>query len=223
MQEEYQEDFDDDEDNEEEEKEYSPFPLIMIFTIQFFAWCGMFALWVDAYPVISSFLSKLHNSKLSSTSSALLVISLFYSYYATLSAILAFGLPKLVKKWGEGLVLGIGLIMSGLGIVGIGTSTSILYMFISFTALAIGWSTASNLPYSIVAGVVPEEEISHSMRVFSFSSIMPQIFVTIILFLLGSDILTSAAETFMIAGGVSMIFSGLLALLFKKHISPKAL
>ena len=196
--------------------------LVPLFAVQFFAWSGMFVLWINAFPVIAR--SILHTPMTSEAGmrSGLIVVSVCFSFYATAAAVIAFALPRLTARWGEGVVLGVALLFGAAGLTGLGMIDRPLLLAPAFAGVAVAWSALGNLPYAIAGAAVHWTRISHILRIFSFSTILPQVAVSLGLAVFGSVLFGSATQTVMIAGGVSMGIGGALAILFRGRLRVEA-
>ena len=187
--------------------------LARLFLIQFFSWSGMFALWIYAVPVITRALFAASAADSAGYRTGLLWVSAGFAGYALLSACLAFGLPRLVALAGYRLVHGTALLIGGAGIASIAFARQPLDLVPAFIAIGIGWSSIGNLPYTIVGLVAPPDRIGHTMRLFGFSTVVPQAVATFALAWASSALFASALERILIVGGASMALAGLLALL----------
>ena len=196
--------------------------LIPLFTIQFFAWSGMFVLWINAFLIISRYVMHTPPAGEAGVRVGLIVMSLCFSFYATAAACMAFALPRLVARWGEGLVLGVALAVGAVGLASLGVIDRPALLAPAFAAIAVAWSALSNLPYAIAGAAVHWTRISHILRIFSFSTILPQIAVSLVVALFGAVLFGPAPQHIMIAGGASMGIGALLAIAFRGRISPKA-
>ena len=196
--------------------------LIPLFVIQFFAWSGMFILWINAYPLVSHFILHAPPGDEAAGRHGLILVSLCFSFYALAAAFMAFALPGCVARWGEGVVLGVALVFGAGGLTSLGLIDRPLYLAPAFAAIAVGWSALSNLPYAIAGGAVHWTRISGVLRIFSFSSVIPQVAVSLGLALFGASLFGSATQSIMLTGGGSMGMGGLLALVFRGRITVKS-
>ena len=187
-----------------------------LFAIQFLSWGGMFCLWVYAVPVITHFV--LH-APIDSGSyrAALIMISGCFAYYGLLSASLAFVIPGLVDRCGAGIVHGGALIIGGIGISSLGLIDGALGLPLAFTAIGIGWSSMSNIPYAIASGAAPKGRGAHFIRVFAFSTVVPQVVMTIALAAAAAWWGESGGDRVLVAGGILMATGGLLTLALRSR------
>ena len=195
--------------------------LVPLFAVQFFAWSGMFVLWINAFPVIARFIMHTPMTSETGMRSGLIVVSVCFSFYATAAAAMAFALPRLTARWGEGRVLGVALLFGAGGLAALGVIDRPILLAPAFAGIAVAWGGLGNLPYAIAGSAVHWTRISHILRIFSFSTILPQVAVSLGLALFGGALFGSATQTIMIVGGASMGIGGLLAIGFQARLRVK--
>jgi dipeptide/tripeptide permease len=148
----------------------------------------------------------------------MITLACSFAWYATLSGLLAFLLPRLTRRIEPALLLAAATAIGACGIAGLGLIERPALLIVSFTALAVGWCALSNLPYTIAGKLVPDEEIEHWFRVFAFSSILPQLTVTGLIIATITDITANVARHIMFAAGGAMLGGSLLAVLLHRHL-----
>jgi maltose/moltooligosaccharide transporter len=119
-------------------------------------------------------------------------------------------------------VLGIALLFGAAGLAALGVIDKPMLLAPAFAGIAVAWSALGNLPYAIAGSTVHWTRISHILRIFSFSTILPQVAVSLGLAVFGAALFGSATQTIMIAGGVSMAVGGLLSLGFRERLRVQA-
>ena len=134
---------------------------------------------------------------------------------------MAFALPGCVARWGEGLVLGVALLFGAGGLTALGLIDRWLWLAPAFAAIAVGWCALSNLPYAIAGGAVHWTRIGGILRIFGFSSVIPQVAVSLGLALFGASLFGSATQSIMLTGGAAMGVGAVLALVFSHRITVK--
>ncbi len=192
--------------------------LAPLFAIQFFAWSAMFCLWIYALPVIGNILHPT-GPALADYRHLLILVSAGFAFYSVLGTSLSFVIPKLVERRGNGVVLGIGLLIGGGGFAVIGTTARVGWLFPAFAAVGIAWATLSSIPYALVAAAAPEGKGALFMRWFGFSTVLPQVVTTLGLALLGAAWFGANIGRAMLFAAGSMALAGLLALAFRKRFA----
>jgi MFS family permease len=192
--------------------------LLPLFLVQFFSWSGLFALWIYSVPVVTRFVFAATSYDSEAYRDGLFWVSLAFAFYALLGTSLAFVLPRFVHRWGHGLVHGAALLIGGAGIASLALIDRPLLLLPAFIAIGIGWSSIGNLPYSIVSAAAPPERISHYMRIFGFSTVIPQTTATFALAFATEHWFGQAINRVMGLGGASMMLAGLLTLAMRARL-----
>ena len=192
--------------------------LVPLFIIQFFSWSGLFALWIYAVPVVTRFVFSAVSYDSQAYRDGLFWVSLAFAFYAVLGTSLAFALPWCVARWGHGVVHCVALLIGGTGIASLSAIDHPLLLVPAFTAIGIGWSSIGNLPYSIVSAAAPPERIAHYMRLFGFSTVLPQTTATFALAVATEHWFGPATNRVMALGGASMILAGVITLAVRHRL-----
>jgi maltose/moltooligosaccharide transporter len=186
--------------------------LLPLYLVQFLSWSGIFCLWIYAVPVIAG--EVLRGGKGGPYGSAMAVVGACFALYAILGASLAFVLPRVIARVGVRLTYGLSLLTGAAGIGALGVITQPIWLLPAFAALGVAWCAMSNIPYAVVSAVAPSGRGAHMMRLFAFSTVAPQVVMTMALALMAPRLSGSAAHWVMIAGGALMGSGVLLALVF---------
>ena len=149
--------------------------LLPLFIVQFFTWLGLFALWIYATPVITRYIFNTTDAESSAFENGTTWVGLCFAFYSTLAAILAFGIPRLLKYTSRERLHAVALLIGSLGLLLIYFIKNRYLLFISFSFIGIGWSSIGNIPYSIVSSIASEEKMVTYFAVFNFSVVVPQV------------------------------------------------
>ena len=149
--------------------------LLPLFIVQFFTWLALFSLWIYATPVITKYVFKTTDAESSAFESGTTWVGICFALYSTLAALLAFTIPALTKRFGKYRLHAMALLIGSFGLMLIFFINNQYLLFISFVFIGIGWSSISNVPYSIIGDIAPEEKMTTYFTVFNFSIVIPQI------------------------------------------------
>ena len=191
--------------------------LAPLFAIQFLSWSGMFCLWIYAVPVITRFV--LHAApETAAYRTGLILVSACFAFYALVGAGLSFAVPVAVGRWGNGRVHGIALLIGGAGIATIGLADGPSGLASAFPMIGIGWASMSTIPYAIASAAAPEGRGAHFMRIFGFSTVIPQVVATVGLAIIVPLWLGDAGNLVLVIGGAMMAAGGVLTLGFRRRL-----
>ena len=169
----------------------------------------MFCLWVYALPVIARVAGD--------PGHAILIVSGCFALYALLATMLAFALPALIRRFGAGTVHGVGLLIGAAGLGSLGMATAPVLLAPAFAAIAVAWSCMANIPYALAGAAAPEGRGAHTLRLFGFSTVLPQIVVSLGLAIAASALFGESIGRVMLLGGAMMAAGGAVALAYRRR------
>ena len=193
--------------------------LTLLFIIQGLSWSGMFMLWIYAVPVVTRFVLHADAGDGAQYRQGLVLVSACFAWYAVLAASLAFALPRLTARFGAGSVHGVALLIGGAGLASLARIDSAPRLFIAFTAIGIAWCSISNLPYAMLGALALPGKGAALIRIFGFSTVLPQVAVTLGLAIAGEAIFGTATNLVMLVGGGLMGVAGLLMLAVRRRFN----
>jgi MFS family permease len=186
--------------------------LVLLFAIQFFSWSGMFALWICAVPFVAAQVLHVPLGGATGMQSALIAVSLCFTTYATLGALGGLALPRLVAGWGHAAVYAAGLTAGAVGLFLLSQSRGPALLVPAFIAIGLGWSAIGSLPYAILGKLAPEGRGARYMRVFSFSTVLPQAVTTLLYAVFAQRWVGERLDLVLLAGAGVMAVAALLAI-----------
>ncbi len=196
--------------------------LAPLFVVQFACWCGMFLMWIGAYPVITTAILRTPPGDAAALRRAMLVLAGCFCWYATLAASLSFAVPAALRRIEPPLLLAITTAIGACGLAGLGLIGSPALLLLCFTALAVGWCGLSNITYTIAGNLLGEQDgdvIDHGYRIFAFSTILPQLAVTLALVFLIGELNAATAQHIMRAAGAAMLLGSGLAVALRAQLA----
>ncbi len=171
----------------------------------------MFCLWIYAVPVITQFILRT-GGEARAYHAGLVLVSACFALYAVLGALLAFAVPALLRRMGAGTLYGLALLVGGAGIATLGIASATRALVPAFVAIGVGWGAMSTIPYALAGAAAPEGRGAHTLRVFGFSTVLPQVVTTLFLATVAAPLFGDALNRVMLAGGALMAAGGLVAL-----------
>ena len=195
--------------------------LAPLFAIQFFAWSAMFCLWIYALPVIGQIVQP-GSAEPADYRRMLILVSVGFAFYSVLGTSLSLLIPRLVERSGNGVVLGLGLWIGAGGFALLGVVTRVGWIGPAFAAIGIAWSVMSSIPYALASAAAPDGRGALFMRLFGFSTVLPQVVTTLGLALLGSAWFGADIGRVMLLASVSMGIAGAIALAFRGRFAVLA-
>ena len=107
-------------------------------------------------------------------------------YANTTSAILnlvtfgfAFTLPFWVSKLGKKYTHTACLLLGGIGLIAVNHITDPAMLYVAMGLVGIAWASILSMPYSMLAGCLPENKIGIYMGIFNFFIVLPEIIASL--------------------------------------------
>ncbi|SHF19093.1 MFS transporter [Flavisolibacter ginsengisoli] len=190
--------------------------LLPLFVVQFFTWLALFSLWIYSTPVITRYIFHSTDSESPAFENGVNWVGICFAFYATLAALLAFFIPKLLRYTTKKRLHSIALLIGSIGLGLVGFIKNQYLLLISFAFIGIAWSSISNVPYSIVGDKAPEKEMATYFTIFNFSIVIPQITAAFLLGYINKHFFAGATIDIILLGACSMFLAGV-TMLFTKY------
>ncbi|MGS2737791.1 MFS transporter [Sinomicrobium sp. M5D2P17] len=145
--------------------------------VQFFSWFGLFGMWVFSTPAIAHHIYglPLEDSQSRAYQDAGDWVGVLFGVYNAVSAVFAFFLPVIAKKFGRKTTHVISLVVGGLGLISVYFAPNQYWLIASMLAVGIAWASILAMPYAILAGSIPVRKMGVYMGIFNFFIVIPQI------------------------------------------------
>jgi maltose/moltooligosaccharide transporter len=189
--------------------------LLPLFVVQFFTWLALFSLWIYATPVITRYIFNSTDSGSPAFENGVIWVGIYFAFYATLAAFIAFFIPNLLKYTTRERLHSIALLIGSIGLGLMGFIKNQYLLLISFAFIGIAWSSISNIPYSIVGDKATEKTMTIYFTVFNFSVVIPQITAAFLLGYINKHFFAGETIYVILLGACSMLLAGLIMLFIK--------
>jgi maltose/moltooligosaccharide transporter len=189
--------------------------LIPVFIVQFFAWTGMFALWIYTTPVVIERLSPGAPSDSPQYLNGLTWVGVCFACYALLSAILNFAQPWAFATFGRMQAYAGALVLGAIGIGLVPFAQGPAALLGCFALIGVAWSLISNIPYAIGSELAREEEVTKVMNVIAFSVVIPQVVAVLLFGLVTRSLFSGHVAATMELGAASMALGAVTVLTLK--------
>ncbi|TXE09165.1 SLC45 family MFS transporter [Gelidibacter salicanalis] len=181
--------------------------------VQFFSWFALFGMWVFAVPAIAQHIYGLPSTDSSSETyqEAGNWVGILFGVYNGVSAIFAFLLPAIAKKFSRKTTHAYSLFIGGIGLLSIYFMPNEDWLILSMVFIGIAWASILAMPYAMLAGSITPKKMGVYMGIFNFFIVMPQIINGIIGGPLVKYAYNNEAIYAIMVSGVSFIIAGFLA------------
>ncbi len=183
--------------------------------VQFFTWFALFSMWIYSTPALAQHLYGTTDATSPEYNKIGNWVGVLFGVYNGASALLAFLLPVLAKKFSRPTTHLIALVCGGIGLISFYFFKNENYLVLSMILVGFAWSSILAMPYSMLTQALPPQKMGVYMGIFNFFIVIPQILAATLLGFLSHAIFGGEAIYTIVVGGCSMILAGILTLRIK--------
>jgi maltose/moltooligosaccharide transporter len=180
--------------------------------VQICTWLGLFCMWLYFPVAVATNVFGASDSSSPLYQQGVEWAGVCFGAYSAVCFAFSFFLPPLAKKngrkWTHAICLGAGA--AGLLSVSVITTPSLLLL--SMAGVGIAWASTLSMPYSMLAGSIPEGKNGIYMGIFNFFIVIPEIVASLGFGWVMSNVLGNNRMAAVIAGGVFLALAGVLVL-----------
>nr|MBP9221960.1 hypothetical protein [Chitinophagales bacterium] len=99
-----------------------------------------------------------------------------------------------------------------IGLFSVGIIHDKYMLFLSMTGIGIAWASILSMPYSMLAGCLPEKKIGIYMGIFNFFIVLPEIIASLFFGWIMTNVLDDNRMSAVMLGGVLMLFAAIFSL-----------
>jgi maltose/moltooligosaccharide transporter len=191
--------------------------------VQICTWMGLFCMWLY-FPVAVAhnvFGASDTNSPLYST--GVEWAGVCFGMYSLVCFAFSFALPLLARWFGRKTTHSLCLILGGLGLLAVAVIHSKLLLLLSMTGVGIAWASTLSMPYSILAGSLPQGKNGVYMGIFNFFIVIPEIVASLGFGWVMGHWLHNNRLAAVVAGGFFFILAALLTQRVEDPDDPRQL
>ena len=183
--------------------------------VQFFSWFALFSMWIYTTLAVTQHIYGTTDTTSEAYNTGANQVGEMFANYNLIAAIAAFLLPLLAKYTSRKFTHFLALTLGGFGLISIyfiKEPTTFTMEWLPMIGVGIAWASILSIPYAMLSGSLPSSKMGYYMGVFNFFIVIPQLVAASILGFLVSKFFNSEPIYALLIGGVSMIFSGIIAL-----------
>ena len=148
--------------------------------VNFLTWPGLFLMWfyystgvaADIFKGDPQLNSDTYTKGLEFANSTSAILNL-------VTFIFSFTLPFWVNKIGKKYTHTACLLIGGIGLIAVNYITQPNTLYICMSMVGIAWASILSMPYSMLAGCLPEDKIGIYMGIFNFFIVLPEIIASL--------------------------------------------
>lgn len=183
--------------------------------VQFFTWFALFSMWIYSTPALAQHMKGTTDASSQAYNDMGNWVGVLFAFYNGFSALFAFLLPVLAKKFGRPGTHMIALILGGIGLISFYLFKNENMLIVSMACIGMAWTSILAMPYSMLTQALPAQKMGVYMGIFNFFIVIPQILAATLLGFLTKSVFGGEAIYTIVVGGCSMIVAALLTLRIK--------
>ncbi len=189
-----------------------PVTMKQLAWVQMATWLGLFCMWLY-FPVAVArnvFGAPDQNSPL--YQQGVEWAGLCFGAYSAVCFLFSFFLPGLARRFGRKATHAICLLCGAAGLLSLAVIHQPNWLLLSMAGVGIAWASILSMPYSILAGSLPEGKVGVYMGIFNFFIVIPEIVASLGFGWVMTHLLDNNRLAAVIAGGVFMIVAAVLVM-----------
>jgi maltose/moltooligosaccharide transporter len=201
---------------------HMPKTMMQLAAVQFFTWFALFSMWIYTTPAVTSHIFKATDTTSGAYNKGADWVGVMFGTYNVFSAVAAFLLPALALKTSRKAVHAISLAFGGIGLASMYFIHDPKMLLVSMLGVGLAWASILSMPYAILAGALPKENVGVYMGIFNFFIVIPQIVAAGLLGFCMRHFLGNHSINAIVLGGGSMLLAAALVLLVNDVDDAKA-
>jgi maltose/moltooligosaccharide transporter len=158
-----------------------PIPMRRLALVQFFSWIGLFIMWIYTTPVVTQYAFGSTDPTSKTYNDGADWVGIMFAVYNGVSALAAFGLPSLVKKFGAVKTHATCLLIGAISYASLLIIRDQNALLLPMVGVGIVWASILTMPYVILANVLPQHKLGIYMGIFNFFIVLPQLLIATIM------------------------------------------
>ena len=157
-----------------------PIQMKRLALVNFITWPGLFLMWFYYSTGVASQL--FHGDPISNSNAYTMGLEHAYTTSAILNLVtfgfsftLSFWVGKLGKKYTHAMCL----LLGGIGLISVYYVQNVNFLYLSMGLVGIAWASILSMPYSMLAGFIPEQKMGIYMGIFNFFIVLPEIIASL--------------------------------------------
>lgn len=164
--------------------DFSGMPPVMkqLAVAQFFSWSALFIMWINTTPVVAQYFFHTTDSASAQFNDAGNWVGIMFAVYNGVAAIAALTLlPWLAGRYGKAKTHMLCLLAGASGYASFFLIGDPQWLLLSEIGVGIAWASILAMPYSILAGALPQSKLGIYMGLFNIFIVVPQLLVATVM------------------------------------------
>ncbi|HTU65452.1 MAG TPA: MFS transporter [Steroidobacteraceae bacterium] len=180
--------------------------------VQFFAWLGLFAMWIYTTPGVTR--THFHAPAVTDAgyNEGANWVGVLFGAYNGFAALAAIVIPLFVRRIGLARSHAVNLALGAAGLVSFAVIRNPDYLLVSMVGVGFAWASIVSLPYALLADSVPSRKMGVFMGIFNIFIVIPQLIAAAALGAVVKGMLGGEPIYALVIGGASFTIAALCSL-----------
>jgi len=189
---------------------HMPQTMRQLALVQVFTWLGLFCMWLYLSTAVATDVFGATSTADPRYQEGIAWAGLCMAGYSVVTFLFAHFLPPIAKRAGRKMTHALCLLAGAAGLISVQFITNPNMLMLSMVGVGIAWASTLSMPYSILAGAIPDGKTGIYMGIFNFFIVIPEIVASLGFGWVMNNLLDNDRMAAVTAGGVSMIIAALL-------------
>jgi maltose/moltooligosaccharide transporter len=187
-----------------------PSTMRQLAAVQICTWLGLFCMWLYFPPAVARNVFGAPNTNSPLYTEGVEWGGNCFAVYSVVCFLFSFALAPLTRIFGRKLLHALCLLCGAAGLFSVAIIHDKWLLWLSMVGVGIAWSSILSMPYTILAGSIPQEKMGIYMGVFNFSIVLPEITASLGFGWVMNHLLENNRLYAVIAGGGFLVIAAIL-------------
>jgi maltose/moltooligosaccharide transporter len=201
---------------------HMPATMRQLALVQVFTWLGLFCMWLYFGTAVATDVFGAADSSSPRYQEGIEWAGVCFGAYSLVTFFFAHFLPPIAKKAGRKGTHALCLLAGAAGLFSVQFVENPYMLLVSMLGVGIAWASTLSMPYSILAGAIPEGKTGIYMGIFNFFIVIPEIVAALGFGWVMSNWFGNDRMMAVTAGGVCLAIAALLVVRVTDNAEPAA-
>jgi maltose/moltooligosaccharide transporter len=178
--------------------------------VQICTWLALFCMWLYFPVAVARNVFGAPDTNSSLYAAGVEWAGLCFGMYSLVCFGFSFALPGLALRYGRKVTHSLCLVCGGLGLLSVAIIHSKYLLLLAMTGVGIAWASTLSMPYSILAGSLPQGKTGVYMGIFNFFIVIPEITASLGFGWVMNHLLNNNRLAAVVAGGIFFMLAAVL-------------
>jgi maltose/moltooligosaccharide transporter len=189
-----------------------PHVMRQLAVVQVATWLGLFCMWLYFPVAVARNVFGAADQTSPRYQEGVEWAGLCFALYSAVTFAFSFLLPVLARRVGRARTHALCLTAGALGLLALLVIHDKYWLLLSMAGVGVAWASILSMPYSILAGALPEGKVGVYMGIFNFFIVIPEIVASLGFGWVMTHLLDNNRLAAVVAGGIFLLVAAALVL-----------